>query len=328
MAVHYFTIRPNFSTFSLSDVEETGKMPSVLGVVLPHPIIKYFAAFIYLFLGLNGISFNLLWTAILFVGHRYFSQRPFFIVSRHLMLSDILCLIGQLGATIPLTFMDYRAGLSFRRTAFFNYCAILETVGRFSALIFILLQALTQLAPFMPNHNRLVNQISAYGTVFCVFGWCANIGLMFCYLITRCRKDFNLVHLKFFYECSQDRETAQTFWACIYVLTVTIIIAEEFDLILLQGLFIVLMEVFRSAAFVLLPSLAENFDVNSKTLLNVLANCIELLSSSAHPFIYIMFSERAQKYAKTIILFILRKKRDSEHVDGILPDTNSIIRTE
>lgn len=60
-------------------------------------------------------------------------------------------------------------------------------------------------------------------------------------------------------------------------------------LILLQGLGVVLMEIARTIAFAVLPSLAENLSLNIQTLLNVLANSIELLASSAHPLIYIMF---------------------------------------
>jgi hypothetical protein len=60
-------------------------------------------------------------------------------------------------------------------------------------------------------------------------------------------------------------------------------------LILLQGLAIVLMTIARSVAFAILPNVAENLSLNSRTLLNILANCIELLSSSAHPLIYIAF---------------------------------------
>lgn len=45
-------------------------MSTVLGVELPHPLIKYFAALIYALLGLSGISLNVLWAAILLLGHR------------------------------------------------------------------------------------------------------------------------------------------------------------------------------------------------------------------------------------------------------------------
>lgn len=47
--------------------------------------------------------------------------------------------------------------LDFRRTAFFNYFVTFETVGRFGTLIFVFLQALSQITPFVPNHNRLGN---------------------------------------------------------------------------------------------------------------------------------------------------------------------------
>jgi hypothetical protein len=70
---------------------------------------------------------------------------------------------------------------------------------------------------------------------------------------------------------------------------------REFDelkrvrLILLQGLAIVLVTIAHTIAFAILPTLAENLSLNSSSLLNILANCIELLSSSAHPLIYIVF---------------------------------------
>lgn len=88
------------------------KMSAVLGVELPHPLIKYLSAFIYLCLSLSGLALNLLWGTILYLGHRHFSQRPFYIVSRHLMISDILCVVSQLVVAVPLTFMDYKAGIS------------------------------------------------------------------------------------------------------------------------------------------------------------------------------------------------------------------------
>lgn len=66
--------------------------------------------------------------------------------------------------------------LGFRRTAFFNYFAIFETVGRFATLIFVFLQALSQIAPFMPNYNRPVQRLSVSGSLICMFGWIANIG--------------------------------------------------------------------------------------------------------------------------------------------------------
>lgn len=60
-------------------------------------------------------------------------------------------------------------------------------------------------------------------------------------------------------------------------------------LILLQGFLIVLMTIAQMAAFAILPNLAENLSLNSSSLLNILANCIELLSCFAHPLVYIVF---------------------------------------
>jgi hypothetical protein len=114
MVVHYTTPRPNLSAFSFVDIrlEESARMSTVFGIELPNPIIKYFAGLLYLVLGLNGLALNLLWVGILFLGHRVFSQRPFYIVSRHLLISDVLCVLGQLGAAVPLTFMDYKTAIS------------------------------------------------------------------------------------------------------------------------------------------------------------------------------------------------------------------------
>lgn len=77
-------------------------------IVLPGAIIKYVAALAYLSLSLTGLVLNLLWIGCLFAGHRYFSQRPFFIVSRHLTISNILCVVGCLTVAFPLTIMDYK----------------------------------------------------------------------------------------------------------------------------------------------------------------------------------------------------------------------------
>jgi hypothetical protein len=118
-------------------------MYTLVGVQLPHPLIKYLAGLLYLCLSLTGLALNILWGVILYLGHRHFSRLPFYIVSRHLMVSDILCVIGQLAIAAPLSFMDYKTGLGiifslnkpylflvYRRTTFFNYFATLETVGK------------------------------------------------------------------------------------------------------------------------------------------------------------------------------------------------------
>lgn len=98
-------------------------------------------------------------------------------------------------------------------------------------------------------------------------------------------------------------------------------------LLLLQGLLIVLISIARTLAFAMIPDLVESLSLNMRSVVNVIANCVELLSSSAHPLIYIMFSERAYKYVQKIMIILMRKKVDTDHVDSILADTNSIIRT-
>lgn len=113
MVIHYSTPYPNVSTLSVHSLHFDGqRMVAVLGVQLPHYLIKYSAALLYLLLSLSGLLLNILWAAVLYLGHRHFSQRPFYIVSRHLMISDVLCVLGQLAIAVPLAFMDYKTALS------------------------------------------------------------------------------------------------------------------------------------------------------------------------------------------------------------------------
>lgn len=87
------------------------------------------------------------------------------------------------------------------------------------------------------------------------------------------------------------------------------------------------MTLIRTLAFALVPELAENLDYNSRSAANVLANSIELLSSSAHPLVYILFNERAYKYMEKIMAFLMRKKiEESENADAIANDANSAVR--
>lgn len=97
-------------------------------------------------------------------------------------------------------------------------------------------------------------------------------------------------------------------------------------LLLLQGFFIILMTIARTLAFAIIPDLAENLSLDMRSIVNVIANCIELLSSSVHPLIYIFFNERAFKLMQKILLILLRRKVDPEHVEGIMADTNSMMR--
>jgi hypothetical protein len=99
-------------------------------------------------------------------------------------------------------------------------------------------------------------------------------------------------------------------------------------LLLFQGLFIVLMTLLRTLAFAIIPDLAENLSLNMKATINVVANCIELVSSSVHPLIYILFNERAYKLFKKILTILMRKEVDDpENVDVIMGDNNSVINT-
>lgn len=110
MSIYYSRLHSDAFNLSVQHISDS-KMYAVVGVQLPHPMIKYSAGILYLFLSLSSILLNLLWGVILYVGHRHFSQRPFYIASRHLMVSDILCSISQLAIAVPLSFMNYSMGL-------------------------------------------------------------------------------------------------------------------------------------------------------------------------------------------------------------------------
>lgn len=98
-------------------------------------------------------------------------------------------------------------------------------------------------------------------------------------------------------------------------------------LILIQGLSIILITLARTVASAVLPKLAENLSLDMRSLVNIINNCIELTSNSVHPLVYIIFSREAQKYAKKLILVLLRRKKAGTEntMDGILSDLNSTI---
>uniref|UniRef100_A0A183CT60 G_PROTEIN_RECEP_F1_2 domain-containing protein n=1 Tax=Globodera pallida TaxID=36090 RepID=A0A183CT60_GLOPA len=69
------------------------------------PLIAFLAFFVYAPLCLITLLLNLLSIAVLAHGHRYFSQKFFFIVGRHLLAADLLSTTAQLLVAVPVTVM-------------------------------------------------------------------------------------------------------------------------------------------------------------------------------------------------------------------------------
>lgn len=79
-------------------------------------------------------------------------------------------------------------------------------------------------------------------------------------------------------------------------------------LILLQGLLVVGMLTLRTAGFFLAgPLLARLSSSAAHGPASLLLTCLELVSSSVHPCIYIYFNERARKYFYRILALLLRE---------------------
>ncbi|KAI6213616.1 hypothetical protein M3Y94_00171100 [Aphelenchoides besseyi] len=360
MWVTYTSGRPNV-TFESDSTSPKGFKMVLVGIELPDPSIKFLSGLLYFGLSISGITLNILWAIILYLGHRHFSQRPFYIVARHLLISDLLCAISQFVVAAPLAVMSYKTALAFRRSTWFNYFSTFLTVGRFSTMIFVFLQILTQIVPFVPNGSKLVYHLSANGSLLCMLGWIQCIGLMCWFLTSMCRNDYNINFFHFFYDCSADPDTAQNMWTWIAIFTVIVLVCgifvygigfrtierslkmaktfssmeatekKEFSelkrmkLILCQGVLIVLMEGIRVLCFALVPGISIELPLNFRSFINVLANCAEILSTTMHPLIYIMFNERAQKYLKKIVMIILRQREVGENHTGISADVNSAI---
>lgn len=225
MFVEYTHQHP-FITFESSPSEPHGFRMVVVGVEPSSLWIKYLAALLYYALSIGGLTINIVWGVILYAGHRHYSSRPFYIVSRHLLVADLLVAFAQFFVAAPLALMSAHSGEWFRRTLWFNYCVTLLTVGRFATLVFVFLQCLSQIAPFVPNRKKILYHISASGSLVCMFGWVTVIGeqpvdsnthrtlkgMMFWMLESKCRNDFDLRSFHFFYECSADPEQAENMW--------------------------------------------------------------------------------------------------------------------
>ncbi|CAD5231888.1 unnamed protein product [Bursaphelenchus xylophilus] len=315
---------------------------------LPSTAVKDLAAILFTLLALNGLLLNCLWALILIMGHRHFSRRPFYIISRHLLVCDLLCISGQVVLAVPLTIMDYHHAWAYKRTNVFNVFSTFETVGHMSTLTFVFLQSLSQIAPFLPNQKQLIYHLSSSGTVICMFGWIFNIGLMVAMYMTKCRKDFDLFDFHFYFICTEDRETAEFIWMILNIVVVVIISSAYFiyimgfkntririraleakgslneddkrelielrkrRLIILQGLLIVTMLTLRMTAYYVFAPMLKGLDRDVHTVGSVLSNCVEMISSSVHPCIYIRFNERAHKYFLKIISSIKPQREIDE----------------
>ncbi|KAI6229778.1 hypothetical protein M3Y99_01136500 [Aphelenchoides fujianensis] len=358
MFVEYTRQHP-FITFESDAADPHGFRMVVVGVEPSSPWAKYLAALLYYALSLGGLTINAVWGVILYAGHRHYSSRPFYIVSRHLLVGDLLVAFAQFAVAAPLALMSAHAGEWFRRTLWFNYCVTLLTVGRFATLVFVFLQCLSQIAPFVPNRKKILYHISASGSLVCMFGWVTVIGMMLWLLKSKCRNDFDLRSFHFFYECSADPEQAENMWTGICIATVGVLLTgvlvygvgfrmvqqslkmtkfssmaeatekkevaelKRIRVSLLQGFLIVFMESARVIAFAVVPEISS--DLPWSSFVSILANCIELMSVIMHPLVFISFNERAQKYLRRLVSWLLRQKVDGETHAAVLNDPASAI---
>ncbi|CAD5224514.1 unnamed protein product [Bursaphelenchus okinawaensis] len=327
---------------------------------LPSAAVKNLATVLFTLLALNGILLNSLWCLILIMGHRHFSRRPFYIISRHLLVCDLLCISGQVVLAVPLTIMEYHNAWSYKRTVIFNIFSTFETVGHMSTLTFVFLQSLSQIAPFLPNQKQLIHHLSSSGTVICMFGWMFNISLMFAIYLTKCRKDFDLFDFHFYFICTEDRERAEFIWMILNINVVVIIASAYFiyimgfkntririgaleskgnlnedckrelvelrkrRLIILQGLLITSMLTARMIAYYVVTPMLKSLNRDAHTVGSVLSNCVEMISSSVHPYIYIKYNERAHKYFLRIIASIKPQRDGDETTEFTVGDMSRI----
>lgn len=65
-------------------------------------IATLIVAILYFVLALTSFCANVMLTIVFFVGHRYFSQKPFYIVARHLLVADFCLLLPQFSISVVM----------------------------------------------------------------------------------------------------------------------------------------------------------------------------------------------------------------------------------
>ncbi|KAI6241957.1 hypothetical protein M3Y99_00271700 [Aphelenchoides fujianensis] len=324
MFVEYTRQHP-FITF-----EPDGADPHGFRMVVPvgqiprrPPLLRPFAG--------RRFTINVVWGVILYAGHRHYSSRPFYIVSRHLLVGDLLVAFAQFSVAAPLALMSAHAGEWFRRTLWFNYCVTLLTVGRFATLVFVFLQCLSQIAPFVPNRKKILYHISASGSLVCMFGWVTVIGMMLWLLKSKCRNDFDLRSFHFFYECSADPEQAENMWTGICIATVGVLLTG----VLVYGVgFRMVQQSLKMTKFSSMAEATEKKEIVElkrirvsllQGFLIVFMESARVIAVIMHPLVFISFNERAQKYLRRIVSWLLRQKVDGETHAAVLNDPASAI---
>lgn len=83
----------------------------------PGFLVKGVATILYFLLSLFGLTANVNMTVIFYMGHRHFSQRPFYIAARHLLIADFLTLFAQITVAVPMSLMPHHLSQGKNATA-------------------------------------------------------------------------------------------------------------------------------------------------------------------------------------------------------------------
>ncbi|KAI3416227.1 hypothetical protein GPALN_005771 [Globodera pallida] len=163
------------------------------------PLIAFLAFFVYAPLCLITLLLNLLSIAVLAHGHRYFSQKFFFIVGRHLLAADLLSTTAQLLVAVPVTVMATESAKNYLRSSFAQFVTTFETLAHLNTFHFVALQACAFLPCF--QKERVAFRLNAYGSFISLVVWMLIAGQMLLFGFVPCAKRFDPLTLHFFDSC-------------------------------------------------------------------------------------------------------------------------------
>ncbi|KAL3088397.1 hypothetical protein niasHS_008352 [Heterodera schachtii] len=171
----------------------------VMTIFDPSPLVAILAFSLYTPLALATLLLNLFAIVVLAHGHRYFSQRFFFIVGRHLLAADLLSTAAQLSIAVPVSAMSTESAKTYLESTFAQFMLALEALAHLDTFHFVTLQACSFLGCF--QQEQMAFRLNAFGSIIGLVVWMLIAGQLLLFGFVPCAKRFDPVTLHFFDSC-------------------------------------------------------------------------------------------------------------------------------